>query len=250
MLGSRKVKAAQQHCGRKIYLDLGVNWGNTLRLFRDVPQPDLPGHWEIFGFEASPLIQPYAEAFAQWLNGDRARAPVLCFPPSGSPGDLRHFAAAYNCGHYANSKRSSATDAGLQQCIMKSALPHLEQLRADAALNSSLLISSRMAQAERGLWFQGEAASTARPVVQYTLIPAAVTGGWAPPWTEFWMPLNQLIFGGGVEKSVDATWTARARAVERGLCPRAPTTPSGANGAGVGGGCSIPRRTFSRLTSF
>ena len=44
---------------RNIYIDLGVNWCNTARLFKDIEPESLPFY--VYGFEASPLIQPFAE---------------------------------------------------------------------------------------------------------------------------------------------------------------------------------------------
>ena len=42
---------------RNIYLDLGVNWCNTLQLYRDIPearaQSEAP--WEVWGFEGVAL---------------------------------------------------------------------------------------------------------------------------------------------------------------------------------------------------
>ena len=70
------VVAGAEKCGtgpRRVFIDLGANWCNTLRLYEDLVDkettlPDAP--WEIFAFEASPLIAPYADRFVAWLNGD------------------------------------------------------------------------------------------------------------------------------------------------------------------------------------
>jgi hypothetical protein len=43
---------------RNIYIDAGVNWCNTLSLFRKIPvafSAPLPGPWHVFGFEASSM---------------------------------------------------------------------------------------------------------------------------------------------------------------------------------------------------
>jgi hypothetical protein len=69
---------------RNVFVDLGVNWGNTLRLYRDLQwggggRPHGGVAWEVFGFEASPLICPFANDFAAWLNGVGAQ-PETCLP--------------------------------------------------------------------------------------------------------------------------------------------------------------------------
>jgi len=50
------------HCSapRNVYIDAGVNWCNTLRLYTHVPEASsrLAQPWHVFGFEASPLIIP------------------------------------------------------------------------------------------------------------------------------------------------------------------------------------------------
>ena len=48
---------------RHVYIDAGVNWCNTLELWRKVleAQPFVDERWQIYGFEASPLIMPFAE---------------------------------------------------------------------------------------------------------------------------------------------------------------------------------------------
>ena len=56
----------------------------TLRLYRDLQwggggRPHGGVAWEVFGFEASPLICPFANDFAAWLNGVGAQ-PETCLP--------------------------------------------------------------------------------------------------------------------------------------------------------------------------
>mmetsp|Transcript_12051 Transcript_12051/g.14662 ORF Transcript_12051/g.14662 Transcript_12051/m.14662 type:complete len:85 (+) Transcript_12051:410-664(+) len=46
----------QEHIQIDIYLDFGVNWCNTLRLYETLAPEDLKKKaWNVFGFEASPL---------------------------------------------------------------------------------------------------------------------------------------------------------------------------------------------------
>jgi len=90
---------------RRIYIDLGVNWCNTILQYRQ-HEPPVRGHtnvsrvyagWEVYGFEASPLIQPYVEEHMAWLDGRRADVPVLCVPPAGSSKHLAKWAPHYHC---------------------------------------------------------------------------------------------------------------------------------------------------------
>ena len=63
---------------RRVYIDAGANWANTLRLYRDelhklsrfpVKRSTSSQPWEIYAFEASPVIQPFVEDFVKHLNG-------------------------------------------------------------------------------------------------------------------------------------------------------------------------------------
>ena len=83
--------------GRLVYLDLGVNWANTLRLYRDLGRCSMESpRWEIYGFEAMPLMHKYIESFTNWLNGEGAK-PAMVLPPAGSSADLLNFARKYGC---------------------------------------------------------------------------------------------------------------------------------------------------------
>jgi len=107
-LGSLGLVAGGQNATRRyVYLDMGSNWGNTLRFYRDlgavapsllrVPAAEwLHKPWEIYAFEASPLIQPYLERFSGFLNGNAPR-PQLPVPPAGSSMHLALYAGMYDC---------------------------------------------------------------------------------------------------------------------------------------------------------
>ena len=41
--------------GRNVYLDLGANWANTLRLYHDFYPQKRKEPWEVYAFEASPF---------------------------------------------------------------------------------------------------------------------------------------------------------------------------------------------------
>ena len=79
-----------------MFIDLGVNWGNTARLFKNIdPLASEPYH--VYGFEASPLIQPFAEEYFAWLAGTRVDEPESCLPRSGSSAHLNMYAPYYGC---------------------------------------------------------------------------------------------------------------------------------------------------------
>ena len=70
------IPMASSSCPRRhVYIDMGVNWGNTLRLFEDI-EPNATSAFDVYGFEANPLIQPFADSYVQWLNGDRTERAV------------------------------------------------------------------------------------------------------------------------------------------------------------------------------
>lgn len=119
---------------RRIYIDLGANWANTLRLFEDVGEKRSETPWDVYGFEASPLIQPYLEKFVGWLNGKNSKPPVLV-PPSGSSEHLAAFAPHYGC----------PTDGdAMRECMFKRFKSKLDLLKPDPTLNNVDLINSRL----------------------------------------------------------------------------------------------------------
>jgi FkbM family methyltransferase len=134
---------------------MGANWANTLRLWHDMGKAKPGSHWEVYAFEASPLIQPYVEKFTQWLNGQGPK-PKLVVPPAGSSGHLMKFAKRCGC--------STATQGLMRDCMWKKFDAGLRTLVPDPALNRSELISARLA----------EARVASRNQTRYTFIPAAV----------------------------------------------------------------------------
>jgi hypothetical protein len=176
---------------RQIYLDLGANWANTLRLFEQLAPPERHARpWEVYAFEASPLIQPYVDAFSAWLNGELQREPLLCLPRSGSTGHLVSYAAAIGCA-----KRYPRTQRGvrlMRVCMFKRFDKHLRALKPDPALNSSALVESRLAVAQRPLVCNATRS-------RFTLIPAAV--GDEDGWMSLESPPHALIRGGAMAKT-------------------------------------------------
>ena len=73
---------------RSIYIDLGVNWCNTLQLYQRVPVArERGGPWLVFGFEAAPLIVPHAQLCVDELSAGRS-LPSSPVPPAGSSAEL------------------------------------------------------------------------------------------------------------------------------------------------------------------
>ena len=92
-----KIDCTGPRSMRYIYIDMGVNWANTLRLYRDYGFcGGVDEKWEVYGFEAMPLIVPYANSFVQWLNGVGGKPPME-LPPTGSDHELFHFAKKHKC---------------------------------------------------------------------------------------------------------------------------------------------------------
>ena len=83
---------------RRVYIDAGANWANTLRLYRDIEPTASRAPWEIYAFEASPLITPFLERYCTWLNGGGIGvAPSSCLPQSGSTAHLFRYAGSVGC---------------------------------------------------------------------------------------------------------------------------------------------------------
>lgn len=149
---------------RKVYIDMGVNWCNTLTLFRSLPNQWMPSSdmwrmepWQIYGFEASPLIVAYAEQCTSALSAGNPlpRAPVL---PAGSTPELMRMADAdsrFNCSR----KRLSTMRPGpakkqeaqrVTRCILDTMKRDLENLHANPLLSgkgSAPLMKTRLAAA-------------------------------------------------------------------------------------------------------
>jgi len=117
--------------------------------------------WEVYAFEASPLIQPYLDKFLLWLNGKGCKPPVTV-PPSGSTVHLSNLAERFGCPH------SASKFDEMRECMWKTFAVQLEKIDKgrDPSLNEIGLIRSRLQQA-------GHPPATPRD--RYTLIPAAVS---------------------------------------------------------------------------
>ena len=62
---------------RQVYIDLGVNFGDTLDIFRQLDTRAEPRHvqtgWEVYGFECMPKTATYLEDLFRFKNGQGAR---------------------------------------------------------------------------------------------------------------------------------------------------------------------------------
>ena len=207
---------------RRIYIDMGVNWCNTLQLFRDLPEAWLPQGlgthhslaqgpappWQVYGFEASPLIVPYANQCALALSAGRPlpRSPV---PPFGSGPDLLKVAAQYNCSHFGNYAPGAARQKAVKNklaCIFERVRRDLRNLAPDAGLSSNpQLLHERAASAARCATGHAD---------EYTMIPAAVST--TDGTMDIFGSLEDLITGG--VKSVKMPGYHRGK-VERSVVP-------------------------------
>lgn len=120
---------------RNVYIDFGANWANTMRLYQDLAPSKINETWEIYAFEASPLIQPYVENFTKFLNGEGPK-PLVTVPPSGSSSHLQSLAPRYGC----------SGDA-FRECMWKVFETPLGALKADSELKNPALIADRLAKA-------------------------------------------------------------------------------------------------------
>mmetsp|Transcript_10298 Transcript_10298/g.35019 ORF Transcript_10298/g.35019 Transcript_10298/m.35019 type:complete len:396 (+) Transcript_10298:52-1239(+) len=180
-------------CGeRHAYVDLGVNWANTARLYEKlVPSERLSKHWEVFGFEASPLIQPYADDFFRYLNGD-IDEPLVCLPRAGSTTHLSEYARRLGCD--LRNRFGKRDKYLMKNCMFDMFRKPMLDLKTRRALNSSTLIHRRLAASscEDARQFQGRRAV-------FTLVPAAASG--ETGWMRLSSPPPVLIRGGAFEAS-------------------------------------------------
>jgi hypothetical protein len=184
-------------CGpRRVYIDLGVNWCNTILQYRQYEPRGRRnvtfGPWEVFGFEASPLIQPYVEDHVAWLDKRQANMPILCVPPAGSSKHLALWAPHYGC--------PAAPADAMRNCVWQKLALQLANLRPRPQLNESALVHERLRAAHR-VCPSGTAPPAATPDAQrrtrFTFIPAAAAASSSNGWLWIWSPAEQTIRGGG-----------------------------------------------------
>ena len=172
LAGSPHREVLPPQCDRKwgnndarlVYLDLGVNWANTLRLYRDlgVCPPDDP-RWEIYGFEASPLLHPYVDQMTNWLNGVQDKPPME-LPPAGSSADLFPFARKLGCDKIPP-LRPGYCLSGCKKCMAEKLHDKLANLAVNPELEERERVDSALEVAARPNVLQ-------KP--RYAFVPAAV----------------------------------------------------------------------------
>ena len=88
---------------RHVYVDLGSNWGDTLDIYEGLSALDhvrrRRAQWEVYAFEAAPLLMPYLEQLLQWKSGTREERPVTCLPPPFLGNVSHHWWAVVVAGH-------------------------------------------------------------------------------------------------------------------------------------------------------
>lgn len=185
---------SRETCGpRAVYIDLGANWCNTLDLFRCVPDAQYlalpPAAWEVYAFEAAPLITPYLERCVAALNSGRS-LPTPPLPPTGSLNDLRPFVHPSNCSI---GKRTRAVHLQMEACMTVVLQPKIAALASapevHAINGNSALVADRLHTA-------GRCGSPPRDTFVAVPAAAAADDGWMPLYaTENAL---QLVMGGAM----------------------------------------------------
>ena len=151
---------------RRVYIDAGANWANTLQLYRDIAPNASNQPFEVYAFEASPLITPFLEHYCDWLNGGGLGAePSSCLPRSGSTGHLNLYASAMGCPAGA---QTWAEASRMRACMWSLFAKPLAALAPDPRLQSGALLEQRLSVAKLA------SALTKASRTRYTLIPAGV----------------------------------------------------------------------------
>lgn len=168
---SIQLPAAPRDAPRSIYIDLGANWANTLRLYKVLQRavrhqdgsggpPSSPCAWEVIAFEASPVMHPFLDRFVTWLNG-KGPQPELTLPPVGGSIQMLEYAKRFGCPH----RHNHSEYMQMYGCMARLFAAPIAALRVDPALAAHSLLSARLEEA---------AASGCAERPKYTLVPAAV----------------------------------------------------------------------------
>jgi hypothetical protein len=196
---------------RNIYIDLGANWCNTLRLHADVPEANAHAHqetnWEVWGFEVLPALLSYVERCAAALSAARS-LPTPPVPPAGSTKDLWRYASLFACERY---KSSGKRDLGaMRSCMLEKLWHRLEQLPVDLGLgaNQSLVASRLSAARQCHTEAQQTGSRNRKNVTTFVMIPAAASIH--DGTVSLWGSPHSLIAGGGVSGEGLAPFTAAA----------------------------------------
>ena len=144
---------------RNVYIDLGANWCNTLKLFGRLPgKVDKAAPWQVYAFEAHPLISPFVESCCAALSRGEL-LPTAPVPPAGHSSGLLRYGNHVGCHHRTR---------GFQlDCIIRALNVSLHALQVDPALSSNTPLISARLQAARAMGCKSGTLSS------FTMIPAA-----------------------------------------------------------------------------
>mmetsp|Transcript_24063 Transcript_24063/g.74991 ORF Transcript_24063/g.74991 Transcript_24063/m.74991 type:complete len:361 (+) Transcript_24063:136-1218(+) len=193
--GSNEKEAATSP--RRVFIDLGANWANTIRLWKEIgccPNPP-PGArpWEVFFFEASPIMADFNYRMAQWLNGNSSHRPVQPILSAGSTKDtIRAYAGRFGC----NNKQALPGESILRatfRCILSKADESIDKAIRDARTHAHVFNTTNfVAQALRQAVHPPDP-SRMRP--RYVFVPSAA--GSAPGWIHMTWGRGSYLRGGG-----------------------------------------------------
>lgn len=155
---------------RNVYIDAGVNWCNTLEIYKRIPEVRQRDVWQVFGFEASRRILPFADGCARALSaGEPLPEPPL--PPAGSSKELAKYASRYNCSlqqlgldQRSEHDRKEYRRHRLVPCMMAALAQNFSRVRPDPALSDPSLLRDRLALGAR----------CSVPRSSYVMLPAAI----------------------------------------------------------------------------
>lgn len=162
--------AASSACSRRVYLDLGANWANTLHLAdelerhmrnttRTVLNQGCTHQWEVYAFEASPVMYPFVDAYVEFLNA-RGPRPNMTVPPVGSSIAMMPCAKRMGCP---SSGRSEYKE--MFECMDQLFLRAYAALAVNPMFNDMTLVQRRLDEASE---------PNTGTAVRYTFVPAAV----------------------------------------------------------------------------
>ena len=167
---------------RRIFVDLGANWCNTLKLYEQLPAQwtrALPTtRWEVYAFEASPLITPFVEQCARELSAGR-ELPVPPVVPAGSTKELIKLqtqasicpstpeALGIDVRNLSAAHARQAVTRQRRECALRASRRGLARLKSDPALYLPEVLAGRLASA-RGCRRAGNHGHA-----MVTLLPAA-----------------------------------------------------------------------------
>lgn len=166
--------AAVTSCpARNLFVDLGVNWCNTLELWQTAASHmndiNRTRPWIVVGWEAAPLIAPFAERCTRSLNAGRP-LPEPPLPPTGSSAEFFDYVRLKPSlrGCFLNHSKGGEE---LKSCVFANPKirSQLDAIQVDPALTQNeALLQRRLASLRRC-----PPPSSIAGHAHYTLVPAA-----------------------------------------------------------------------------